>query len=330
MAPATNPYETACSSAVFFDLSASTKIELAGPEACVFLHNLCTNDVKDLAAGAGCEAFLTTAKARVIGHVFVGSFALQPQPVLWLDAVPGQAETLVRHLNHYLISEQVEIADRTREWALQRVAGPKAQEVLEQTLSRDLANLKHLHNQAVTLPSGSSGFVRRFDCLSLPAFDVFAPQPDSGWIAALGLPQADPAIHEILRVEAGLPMFGSDFDENRLVMEVGRVDQAICYTKGCFLGQEPIVMARDRGQVNRLLLGIKTARETQAPRGAKLFSGDAEVGEVMSSVFSPRQGFVIALAYLKRGFQTDGLELKIDPAVGEGSVVVAKLPFVSG
>ena len=61
-------YQAACSQAILFDLSAHTKIELAGPEARPFLHNLCTNDVKNLPEGSGCEAFLTTAKARAINN----------------------------------------------------------------------------------------------------------------------------------------------------------------------------------------------------------------------------------------------------------------------
>jgi folate-binding protein YgfZ len=322
-------YETACKAAALFDLSASTKVELAGPEALSFLHNLCTNDVKNLAVGAGCEAFLTTAKARVISHVFMGHYTVNGQSVLWLDAVPGQADTLVRHLNHYLISEQVEITDRTGELTLQRVVGPGAQALLEQSLKCDLAGLPNIHHLAVPLPGGASGFVRRFDALSLPAFDVFGPKDTSGWIAGLSLLQADADVHEILRIEAGLPVFGSDIDENRLVMEVGRAAQAICYTKGCFLGQEPIVMARDRGQVNRMLMGVKVASGSVLPRGAKLFSGAAEVGEVTSSVYSPRLGQVIALAYLKRGFQASGLELVINPATDGRGAVVANLPFIA-
>src|SRR5438552_22379 len=124
-------YQTACTRAVLFDLSSHAKIELSGPEARPFLHNLCSNDVKNLVEGAGCEAFLTTAKARVIAHVFVGNFRVHEQPVLWLDTVPGQAETLARHLNHYIVSEQVEVADRTEELAMQRVVGPLARALLE-------------------------------------------------------------------------------------------------------------------------------------------------------------------------------------------------------
>src|SRR5271166_1756780 len=109
-------YDLACSKVALFDLSTRTKVELLGPEAGMFLHNLCTNDVKNLAEGAGCEAFLTTAKARVIAHVFVNHLKKnQGEDTLLLDAVPAQTDVLMRHLDHYLISERVEIVDRTKE-----------------------------------------------------------------------------------------------------------------------------------------------------------------------------------------------------------------------
>jgi tRNA-modifying protein YgfZ len=313
----------------FFDLSAHTKIELAGPEARSFLHNLCSNDVKNLAESAGCEAFLTTAKARVVAHIYVGYFRKGDQGVLWLDTVPGQAETLAKHLNHYLISERVEVFDRTQELGLYRIVGSSAQSILEKLLGCSLSGLKHLHNQAVDFGNNAKGFVRRFEGLNLPGFDIICSKTETSWIQKLNLPFADPQVHEILRVEAGLPAFGRDIDENRLVMEVNRVPQAICYTKGCYLGQEPIVMARDRGQVNRLLLGVKTATGDSLQAGSRLFKDGAEVGQATSSVRSPRLDQVIALAYLKRGFQAPGMELIVEPESDGRTVEVAALPFIS-
>jgi folate-binding protein YgfZ len=321
-------YQTACTGAVLFDLSSSTKVELAGPEALPFLHNLCSNDVKNLPEGGGCEAFLTTAKARVVAHGFVGHYRYQDQAVLWFDTVPGQAEVVVRHLSHFIVSEQVEIVDRTEDLALHRFIGPKAEATLEALLGLMLISLKHLHHQAVRLPGGQPAYVRRFDGLSLPGFDVISPRAAASWTAPLGIAQADRQLHEILRIEAGLPAFGSDIDDNRLVMEVGRTAQAISYTKGCFLGQEPIVMARDRGQVNRTLLGVKAAGADALARGVRLFNGAAEVGQVASSALSPRLGQVIALAFLKRGHQEPGLELVVEPATDGRKAVVAKLPFL--
>ena len=97
----------------------------------------------------------------------------------------------------------------------------------------------------------------------------------------------------------------------RFVVEVGRVAQAICYTKGCYLGQEPIVMARDRGQVQRTLLGLKVSGDGPVPRGSKLVRDGKDVGVTASSVVSPALGQPIALAYLRRGSQEPGTVVEV-------------------
>ena len=288
----------------FFDLSHYGKIELAGGDARSFLHNLCTQDVKTLAVGASCEAFLTTTKARVVAHVWITHTKAD---VLRLDMVAGQADKVLKHLNHFLISEQVEIADRTAEFGMLRVVGP---------------------NAASASGGGKPADPRPHRLLAVEGVDLFCPSAD---VAALqqqlisaGVGRAGAETYERLRIEAGLPEYGIDIDENRLAMEVGRTAQAISYTKGCYLGQETIVMARDRGQVNRMLTGVRFAsvREPVAS-GTKLFRGSDEVGQVTSSLFSLRFGQVIALAYLRRGSWDPGTEVVAD---GRPAVVCA-LPF---
>lgn len=106
---------------LLFDLSNRGKIELSGPDALLFLHNLCTNDVKNLPVGAGCEAFLCTAKAKVVAHVLISHMQRADNKVVLLDFVPGMSEKVLQYLNHYLISEQVELADRTPDFAILRL-----------------------------------------------------------------------------------------------------------------------------------------------------------------------------------------------------------------
>ena len=127
-----------------------------------------------------------------------------------------------------------------------------------------------------------------------------------------------------------MPQYGIDIDEHRFAVEVNRTAQAISYAKGCYLGQETIVMARDRGQVNRLLMGVKVAEGAPRAAGAKLFRANEEVGQVTSSTFSPRLGQVIALAYLRRGSWGAGTEIVIDPATDGRTAMVSLLPFVQG
>jgi folate-binding protein YgfZ len=307
-----NEYQAATEGVALFDLSQYGKIELAGRDARSFLNNLCTQDVTKLSVGAGCEAFLTTNKARVIAHVWI---TRREENVLWLDMVAGLAETVVKHLNHYLISEQVELTDRTGEFSLVRLVGPKSVGCV------------------ATHPTGIPPS-RRHRLLALDTVDLFCPSADFASLRQRlvegGAVPAGSATYQILRIEAGLPEYGIDIDENRLAMEVGRTAEAICYTKGCFLGQETIVMARDRGQVNRSLMGVKVRDGKPLAPGTKLFRADDEVGQVTSSVLSPRLGQVIALVYLRRGSWDAGTEVAIEPATDGRAAVVCALPFCSG
>ncbi len=305
-------YQAARSAAVVWDRSRHGLLRVEGRDARLFLHNLCTNDIKKLADGSSCEAFFTTAKARVVAHVFVLAHGGTSGTEFLLDMVPGLADKLQAHLQRHIISEDVTVSDLTGQWASLRVAGPDA--------ARIVAKIK-------------PATVWRFGGLGLPAFDIYCSEPAAlvslqERLVTEGAVPAGEQTHEVLRVEAGLPEFGKDIDENRLVMEVGRTAQAISYTKGCFLGQEPIVMARDRGQVNRTLLGVKTTAGQPLPSGARLFQGETEAGQVTSSVRSPRLDQVIALAYLKRGFQESGLELTVEPATDGRKALVATLPFI--
>ena len=137
----TNEYEAAHEACALFDMSAATKIELKGPEARIFLHNLSSNDIKSLTPGQGCEAFLCTTKARVVGLVWV---SMQLDGSLMLDTVPGQGEKLCQHLDHYLISEQVEILDRSADFALFRLIGPTAALVVESAFGKLPTDFKPL------------------------------------------------------------------------------------------------------------------------------------------------------------------------------------------
>src|SRR5262249_2121769 len=117
-------------------------------------------------------------------------------------------------------------------------------------------------------------------------------------------------------VEAGTPLYGADVTENNLAPEVGRTAQAISYTKGCYLGQEPIVRLRDLGHANRELTGLRIDGPEPAPAGAKLWREGKEVGQVTSSVYSPALGTAIALAYVRRGSTEPGTAVEVESGGG--------------
>ena len=129
---------------------------------------------------------------------------------------------------------------------------------------------------------------------------------------------------ELLRVEAGTPAYGADIDENRYAFEIGRTAQAISYAKGCYLGQEPIGMARDRaGHAPRTLMGLKLSGDGTAARSVKVRHGEEDAGWVTSSVMSPKLCCAIALAYLRHGHNQPSTLVEVDGRAAE----VTALPF---
>ncbi len=316
--------------AVVFDVSARGRIVVTGPEAALFLHNLCTNDTKNLAVDTGCEFFLCNAKARVLAHGWV--YRLPGEAgTFWLDVAEDLGPTVFQHLNRHWISEQIELIDRTAETAQFHLVGPEAGPLLL-TLGGLLDDLRELHHHQRTLADIGTVEVFRNDRLGLPGFDLVCAREQAdalrGLLAQHGATPAGPETLELLRVEAGLPRFGCELDENRAVFEVGRTQQAISYTKGCYLGQEPIVMARDRGHVNRTLLGLTLQQDQAVRRGAKIIHNGQEVGQVTSSVVSPRLGRALALAYLRRGSQEPGTVVEVEIDGERRPAQVAALPFV--
>lgn len=311
MSDLASEYRAACVRAAVFDVTDRGRLEVKGRDAATFLHNLCSNDIVRLPPGGSCEAFFLNVKARVIGYAVIGNVSILDQPSFWLDVDPGQAEKLLRHLDRYLISEQVELTDRSGQTAQFHVAGPQAADIIKQIAADSVS-------------------VRPREPLGLPGYDWIGPRGQADVIRArlveAGAHLAGTATYQALRIEAGTPVYGIDLDETHLGPEVGRTKQAISYTKGCYLGQEPVVRIRDLGQVNRTLLGVKIAGDHAVSSGAKLFREEGEVGQVTSSVVSPRLG-VIALAYVRRGSDAPGTAVEVETVGGRRTAVVSSLPF---
>jgi folate-binding protein YgfZ len=334
MTTATPDYTAAVTATALFDTSAAGKLELVGPDAPLFLSNLSTNDTKNLPLGGGCEAYFCDARAKVqfaawIYHVKLGD----GRHAMWVETTPGRNAELVKYLDRYLISEQVEIADVTDRFAQFHLAGPKAADVLSTALGEPVPELPEFAHMERTFGASATSSIRRRDQLGLPGFDVVCLKERGDGVRAMllaaGAADGTPETFETLRIEAGTPLYGVDIDADRSVTQVGRFERAVSYAKGCFLGQEPIVMARDRtGHAVRSFLGLKVLEGGPLPAGSKLFHDGQDVGVVTSSTFSPRLGMPVALGYLKWNHQDPGTRMEAKTPDGRQPVKVVGLPPV--
>jgi len=325
-------YREALASSVVFDRTSAGKLEVSGKDAPSFLHNLSTNDINSLPLGAGCEVYFCDHKAKALFQAIVYHVLQDGRHAFWLDVTPGYADKLLKHLDKHLISEAVELVDLTEQYSQFHLAGPMAKQTLERAIGTaipDLAEFQHMEG-----PVGKFGCkIRRDNPLGLSGYDLLCRKEECESVGKTlqdaGAVSGGDSTYETLRVEAGTPIYGVDIDENRFVMEIARALRAVSYAKGCYLGQEPIVMARVRaGFVNRSFLGVKILEGGPLPAGTKLFRDAAEVGLVTSSLMSPRLNAPLALAYIRRGNQDPGLRLEAETSEGRRPVEVLPFPPV--
>jgi tRNA-modifying protein YgfZ len=284
-----------------------TQLELTGRDRVAFLQRLCTNDVRPLAPGAGCEAFVTDAKGRIVAHVLV--FAGRDSLVL--DAGGAAADKLRAHLDFYLIHDQVAVHDRSGAWAELIVAGPQAAAVLARTMGTapPPERLGHVDVSC----EGATVSVRSVVAAPCAVYSLVAGADVLArlWpaLAAAAQPCGQRVV-ELLRIELGWPRYGVDLSEKNLPQEIGRNRAAISFTKGCYLGQETVARIDALGHVNRHLVGLRLETKELPPPGTVLVHDGQPVGEITSAAMLPDGAAALALGYVRRGHDEPGTQLE--------------------
>jgi len=283
----------------YLELAGWTSITITGNDRQAFLNNFCTNDVKRLQPGEHCEAFILNVKGKILGHGRVHSRAEE----LIFITVPGQAEKLIAHLDRYVIREDVQLRDTTDERKYTLIAGGDG----------DGAGARLTHDHWIHWRLFE---VEVCGVLESPAKALAVLQEE---LQADGAKVCGPMVFEALRIESGTPLFGVDFDEENLPQEVGRDEEAISFTKGCYLGQETVARIDALGHVNQTLVGVRFAGDTIPKAGTELMKGGAVAGRVTSATYSPLLCAPLALAMVRRNFAPPGM--KMGSAAGDCAVV---------
>jgi folate-binding protein YgfZ len=166
-----------------------------------------------------------------------------------------------------------------------------------------------------------------------PAFTILAARSSAPEIVArLAAAGGDGEIREvsidaaeILRVEIGTARVGVDTNDKTIALEA-RMESAISFSKGCYIGQETVERATARGALKRRLMGLRIEGARVPAADARVTLAGKEVGHLTSPLCSPRLG-VLALAILHHSAWTPGTAVTIHDADGELAAAVSELPF---
>jgi folate-binding protein YgfZ len=281
-----------------YDLSWRSKIALKGSDRTRWLNGMATNNIRDLAAGHGVYNFLLNAQGRIQADLY----AFNRGEDLLVDVEGSQREKVLQLFDHYIIADDVEVADISDKIAAIGLTGPESRAVLERAgiAVPELAYLQFVkltwHGQSVTLLTSGEEAKESWQVWVAPE------HARSLWdsLVEAGARPAGSSALNLFRISRGIPQFGADIREKDLPQETGQT-RALNFTKGCYLGQEIVERIRSRGAVHRQFTAFLV--EGDLPEaGTKILTEEKEVGEITSSADLPLPAGkrAVALGYLRR------------------------------
>jgi aminomethyltransferase len=308
------------------DLSSRARILVSGSDAPMFLNGLVTNDVKTLALNSWMPAAFVTVQGRLLAAVRI----IHRADGFLIDTEEATRARVFALLQRFTLAGDFKVTDVSDATALLSLQGRAAEQYIRLEFGREAIEIER---QEIFRSEKGVDIVPATHT-AVEGFDMFMDEAlaDAFWDSFTldGIVPVDADTQERLRIEAGIPRYGVDMDESTLVSETN-LDDAISFTKGCYVGQEIIVRIKHRGHVAKKLRGLMTESRAPLVVGATVFSkDDKEIGRVTSSTYSPNIDREIALAYIKYDYLTFGTEVKVGTDDREHIVQVTELPLVRG
>mgnify|MGYP001485584908 CR=1 FL=1 len=287
-------------------------ISVTGQDAAEFLQGQVTNETEQLPSGSGVYAALLDRK----GHIQADMRILKTGDGDFLiDTEADTGPVLYKHLNTYKIGRKVEVAETAR--TLFSLIGPGSFGVTQ------LAPGNENDFTEATIAGAGCLVVATDDGLDVIC-DTAATNPVRDQLLADGAIPVSEAAAEILRVENGRPRYGAEMTEANMPAEAGIVERAVSFTKGCYIGQEPVARLHYKGRPNRHLRGLKPSAPVSSGDVVRL--EDRELGAIGTAVLSPASGR-IALSILRKEAEP-GTTVTVETPDGQVEATVVELPFI--
>jgi folate-binding protein YgfZ len=303
----------------------------------MFLNGLITNDMKTLAENHWMFAVFPTVQGRIIAAVRIVRLADEvtrsASPTFLLDTEAPTHARLLKTIERFTMAGDFRVNDITIDTALLSIQGINAAAVATKVLGAALSELPRDGASEVEWKQ-SSVIVMRATHTSEDGFDLIIDSAHAAALwQALSEAGAQPVGYdalETLRIEAGIGRYGHDMDETNVVTEAN-LDDAVSYTKGCYIGQEIIARIKYRGHVAKKLTGLLFQKEEVIETGSIVSSVEGKnIGRVTSAALSPKLGRTIALGYVRYEHLDPGTRLLVVSGADEVAATINELPFDRG
>ncbi|MFZ0807830.1 MAG: folate-binding protein [Candidatus Sulfotelmatobacter sp.] len=312
-----------------YDLGFRAKLSLTGSDRVRWLNGMVTNNIRDLAVGSGIYAFLLNPQGHILGDLY----AYNRGESIVVDTDQSQVERILATFDHYIIMDDVEVANLGERMTALGISGLRAGQVLRDAgIQIPETHPLQIFDATCTCDCECVKCTAvRGDDLDLEHYQLWLEPKDvrKTWdaLVAHGATPVGYDALELYRISIGVPLYGVDIRERELPQETEQA-RALNFNKGCYIGQEIVERIRSRGAVHRKFSGFMAEGAGAIAPGMKIVAAEKEVGEITSAATLqvPGGDRTIALGYLRRELSVPGREVTIGGAKASVIPLPAEAP----
>jgi aminomethyltransferase len=310
-----------------FDVSHMGEIEIRGPRALEAVQHLTVNDVARLGDGQAQYSLLCLPSGGIVDDIMVHRLSAE-RILICVNAsnTPKDFEWMRDN------AAGAEVIDRSDEFALLALQGPRATSILSKLTRLPLEEVPRFAFAEGEIGAGKA-LVAHTGYTGEDGWEIYCGPGDAAalWDAILeagsgdGIAAAGLGARDTLRLESALPLYGHELDDTTTPLEA-RLGWVVRLGKKEFIGRESLVRQKERG-IDRQLVGFAVTGRGIARQNHRILHGQDEVGMVTSGTMSPTLGKAIGLGYVAPKYAGIGNNLEIDVRGRQVAAEVVRLPF---
>ncbi|KGR81591.1 glycine cleavage system aminomethyltransferase GcvT [Lysinibacillus odysseyi] len=321
-------HEAVRNRAGLFDVSHMGEIFVEGPDASAYLQKLLSNDISKIQIGSAQYNAMCYETGGVVDDLLV--YCLDDNRyLLCVNAANIEKDY------EWMLSQKsgdVDIINKSDEYAQIALQGPLAEEILQTLTSEKLNDIKYFKFKDNVDIAGHNVLVSRSGYTGEDGFEIYG-QPEAIidlWDKILeagkekGAVPAGLGARDTLRFEACLPLYGQELSKDITPLEAG-IGFAVKLTTD-FIGREALAVQKEEG-LKRKLAGVEMIGKGIPRHGYKVFKDGREIGEVTTGTQSPMTKRNIGLALLETSKAVIGTEVEIEIRGKLIPAVVVETPF---
>lgn len=276
-----------------------------GDDREAYLHRMTSQVIEGLPPDAATYACVLTPQGKVLGDPLIWNLG----DALALDLDARAAADAIPALERYVITDDVTFEEPHVPVARFVLGGDRAADRLAAVGVEAPAEGRWV---AAKVGEHDARVLRR-DLGSVPAFEIALPESGGAALSAwLGVAEVGADVWAAVRVAEGVPAYGHELDPRTMPLEARLEDRAVAFGKGCYPGQEPVVMAHHRGKPAHLLVRLDVDDDRGLAQEASLLRDGRPVGRVTTALPAGAIDGPRALALVRHALAVEGEVLDLE------------------